>query len=236
MKPDDVQNYLQAVTSVQKASPLIQIYAGMEVDYIPNIIAPADFQHLLDYTIGSIHFVEHFADGVHWEIDGPHNFFMEGFEKIFKNNIKETIVRYFELTREMVNQSPPDIVGHLDKIKIQNIDNKLFNEQDSWYKEQLFQTIDTIADAGCIIEVNTRGIYQKKCLTTYPGPIALQYILDKKVPILISSDAHHPDDLINQFQETADLLNQLGFQEHAVLHQGDWIMTPLNKHGLEIRK
>lgn len=236
MKKEDVQNYLQAITSVQQGSPLFQIYAGMEIDYIPNTIAPADFQHLLDYTIGSIHFVEHFEDGVRWEIDGPHHFFMEGFEKIFKSNIKETIARYFELTREMVNQSPPDIIGHLDKIKIQNIDNKLFNENDQWYKEQLFQTIDVIAEAGCIVEVNTRGIYQKKSLTTYPGPIALQYILEKKLPILISSDAHHPDDLINQFQETADLLSQLGFQEHAVLHHGDWIMTPFNKHGLEIRK
>lgn len=236
MKPNDLDNYISSINELKETTEAINIFAGLEIDYIPDTITPADFQSKLDYTIGSIHFVERFDDGTPWEIDGTLQFFLEGFEQIFKKNIKDTISRYYELTREMVVRGTPDIVGHLDKIKIQNTDNRLFQEEDPWYKEQLYKTIDTIAEAGCIVEVNTRGIYQKKSVSTYPGPLALRYILERKVPILISSDAHHKDDLTNHFEETASLLYSLGFREHAILQDGDWIMIPFNSYGLELRK
>lgn len=236
MKNEDLQTYLGIIEQAKQKAKSINIYSGLEVDYIPDSISPIDFQHQLDFTIGSIHFVDEFEDGTGWEIDGTHSSFLEGFDKIFKNNIKDTIARYYELTQEMVLHAPPDIVGHLDKIKIQNIDNKLFNEQDTWYKQLLFETLDTIAEEGCIIEVNTRGIYQKKSNSTYPGPLALQYILEKEIPILISSDAHHADDLTNQFQQTAKTLYDLGFRKHAVLHDGDWIMCSFNHQGIEYKK
>jgi histidinol-phosphatase (PHP family) len=234
MKRENLNAYLNQIATLRKSNPEIEIYSGLEVDYIPHFIAPTQFIKELDYTIGSIHFVENFHDGRQWEIDGPHSFFLEGLEKIFSNKIKEVIIRYFELTREMVEQSRPTIVGHLDKIKIQNIGSKFFEEGDAWYQNEIEKALDTIENAGCIVEVNTRGLYQKKSPTTYPSPWILERILQRNIPITISSDAHHCDDLINHFQETAKELKQIGFHKIHILRNGQWRPFKFNEHGVDI--
>jgi histidinol-phosphatase (PHP family) len=234
MKAENLDEYLNTIITLKKSNSDLEIYSGLEVDYIPNVTGPEKFSKELDYTIGSIHFVENFNDGRGWEIDGPHSFFLEGLEKIFSNNIIDVIVRYFELAREMVERSAPTIVGHLDKIKIQNINDKFFSEDDLWYRDEIIKTLDSIKKSGCIIEVNTRGIYQNKTSTTYPSPWILELIREKKIPITLSSDAHHCDDLINHFQETAIQLKQIGFHKIHILHDGQWRPFKFNEHGIEI--
>ncbi|GHN03022.1 histidinol-phosphatase [Cytophagales bacterium WSM2-2] len=232
MKQERLNAYLDEINGFRKFKE-IEIYAGLEIDFVPGIVGLHHFADRLDYTIGSIHFVEKFENGTPWEIDGPHTSFLEGFEKIFKGNIKDVMARYLELTREMVNTSPPSVVGHLDKIKIQNIDNKFFHESDSWYKDEIRKTIDAVSRSGCIVEVNTRGIYQKKSTETYPSPWILKMIHEKNIPITLSSDAHHPDDLINQFLETSVILKQIGFREIFTLHDGQWKPFEYTMNGIK---
>lgn len=232
MKPEKLPLYLQTVDTLKREHKEVDIYKSLEVDFIPDCISPADFTHQLDYTIGSVHFVEKLPDGTPWEIDGLHSFFLEGYEKIFRSNIKDTVSRYFELTRLMVTTSSPTIIGHIDKIKIQNVDGKFFNESDSWYQAEVIKTLDVIQKYGGIIEVNTRGLYQKKSDTPYPSPWMLERILRKNIPITLSSDAHHPSDLTNQFEETTTLLLQIGFKTLTILHEGKWKPYPFNAHGI----
>jgi len=234
MKPESLNDYLNKIVTLKNLSTDLQIYSGLEIDYIPSITGPEKFSDKLDYTIGSIHFVETFDDGRRWEIDGPHSFFLEGLGKIFSNNIKDAIIRYFELTREMIEQSRPTIVGHLDKIKMQNISSKFFLEDATWYKFEIDRTLDCIEKSESIVEVNTRGIYQNKTSTTYPSPWILERILEKKIPITLSSDAHHCNDLINHFYETAIQLKQIGFHKIHILHDGHWRPFKFNEHGIEI--
>src|SRR5690349_10901605 len=73
MKPENLEDYLSAISAAKATSNAVEIYAGLEIDYIPGIISPDDFRNKLDYTLGSIHFVEQFEDGTRWEIDGPHS-------------------------------------------------------------------------------------------------------------------------------------------------------------------
>jgi histidinol-phosphatase (PHP family) len=231
MKEDQLNNYLAEIAVLKKKSA-VDIYTGLEIDFIPGVISPTDFKDKLDYTIGSIHFVDHLPDGTRWEVDGPHSFFLEGFERIFKNNIQEVILRYVELTIDMVYTSPPTVVGHLDKIKIQNVENKLFQENDAWYQQLFKSAVDAIAQSGSIIEVNTRGIYQKKTTTTYPSPWMLEYIHQKQIPITLNTDAHHPQDLTNQFAETCATLKNIGFKTISILFEGEWKALPFNEHGI----
>jgi histidinol-phosphatase (PHP family) len=231
MKKERLKSYLAEIESLAKAHNDIEIYKGLEIDFIPETISPADFKKQLDFTIGSIHFIDQFEDGKNWEVDGNHVLFMNGLQKIFNNDIREAIKRYFELTRQMVELSHPDIVGHLDKIKIQNEHSSLFSESDHWYQEEITHTLNVIANAGSIIEVNTRGIYQKKSVTTYPSPWILEMIRMRNIPITINSDAHHPKDLINQFNETAHLLYTLGFRKICILRDGSWQPVNLTPDG-----
>lgn len=231
MKEGDLPFYLKEINDLKREYD-IEIYQSLEIDYVPDRISPAQFREQLDYTIGSIHFVDQFDDGKPWEIDNTHAVFRKGLEKIFRNNFREAVHRYFELTREMINSAEPDIIGHLDKIKMQNIDGKFFSESDSWYREEVEKTLKLIESKGTIVEVNTRGIYQKKTSTTYPSPWILDLIHRKNIPVTISSDAHHPDDLINQFPETARLLQKTGFRNISVMTGGEWKQLLFNENGI----
>jgi len=232
MLRERLPDYLEAINTLKASTRAVQLYAGLEVDFVPGSIKPTDFSGMLDYTVGSVHFVDALPDGTPWEIDGTHTLFQEGFEKIFHSDIRATLLRYLELTRQMVTTACPTIVGHLDKIKIQNTDNRLFREDEAWYREAMNDVLDCIAQEGAILEVNTRGLYQKKSSTPYPSPWVLERVLQKNIPITLSSDAHHPDDITNQFTETAALLAGIGFKSLMVLHDGSWQPLPFNTHGI----
>src|SRR5688500_16801497 len=232
LKAEDLGAYLAAIRTIKSSHSFVEIYKGLEVDFIPGVVSPNQFRDKSDYTVGSVHFIEKFFDGIPWEIDGLHSLFLEGYSKIFNNNIQDVISRYFELTREMVSTACPSEVGHLDKIKIQNINNKFFMESDSWYQNEVKKTIDLIRESGVIVEVNTRGIYQKKSDTTYPSPWILEILHKKNIPVTISSDAHHRDDIINQFPQTALLLKKIGFKTISVLSEGAWKPFSFDEHGI----
>lgn len=228
MKPQDLARYFKEIDQLKSTH---EVYAGLEVDFIPEVISPADFPQV-DYTIGSVHFVDSFDHGQRWEIDGLHTLFLEGLEQIFRNNIKDVIVRYYELTRAMLEKSPPTILGHLDKIKIQNPGDKFFSEHDAWYREEIKKVVATLKNTNTLVEVNTRGLYQKKSLTTYPSPWVLELIHAAHLPVTISSDAHHPRDLVNEFSTAASMLQHIGFKKIHILHEGAWKEVTFNENGI----
>ncbi|MDX2302333.1 MAG: histidinol-phosphatase HisJ [Microscillaceae bacterium] len=238
MRYDKVSQYLAEASHLkQKFSDLIQVYVGMEVDFIPDVTGPtSSFIRSLkmDYVIGSIHFVDRYPNGSPWEIDGKTSVFKDGLKEIFKGDIKKVVRRYYELTRQMMDEQCPEIVGHLDKIKIHNRKAKFFDEQEKWYQKEVFKTLKTIAKSGSVIEVNTRGLYKKKSTETYPSSWILEQAFDLNIPIMINSDAHHPTEITQQFKETAKILKNIGYKEVKILLDGKWQNRPLHKDGIEL--
>jgi histidinol-phosphatase (PHP family) len=232
MKPESLQKYLNEIQRLKESDTGPEVYAGLEVDFIPGVISVSHFKEHLDYTVGSIHFVESFSDGRRWEIDGPHTVFEGGLERIFNNDIKAVIRRYFELTREMIVSDAPDILGHLDKIKIQNQGNRYFDESDKWYRDEIISTLQLAKGTGIIVEVNTRGLYQRKSGTPYPSPWVLEVIQEMGIPITLSSDAHIPGDLFREFEEMALLLMKMGFRELQIIKSGRWAPMAFSEKGL----
>ena len=84
MKAEKFDSYLQSIETLKDSVSGIEIYKGLEVDFIPGIVSVENFRKDLDYTIGSIHFVDRYPDGRPWEIDGMHTLFLDGLEKIFQ--------------------------------------------------------------------------------------------------------------------------------------------------------
>lgn len=230
MQEAALPDYLDELKQLRSASKETELYIGLEVDYIPDVSGPKFFSNRLDYTIGSIHFVDQLPNNTPWEIDGSFEVFKEGLELIFSHTIEDAVNRYFELTREMIRKDCPTIIGHLDKIKIHNTHQQLFNESDTWYRAQVKQTLNEIALQGVFLEVNTRGIYQGVTTEPYPGWWALEYALQKKIPIVLNSDAHHPDQLTREFLPVIKSLAKIGYHESMVLHQGSWQPIPLTDH------
>ena len=237
MPLEKATNYIREITQIKQAyAKKIQIYTGLEVDYVPGTMGPNNrlIKNLgLDYTIGSVHFVDRFSDDTPWEIDGQHKVFLYGLSQIFKGNIKLAVSRYFELTRRMLEEDRPDVLGHMDKIKIQNEEGQLFNEDETWYKQEVLRTLKVIAKSKVTVEVNTRGMYKKKTHETYPSRWILEKLHEMSVPIQLNADSHHPDELTSHFETTAAMLKEIGFKYLRVLIDGKWQSVPFSKKGVE---
>ena len=233
MKPDQLDNYLSEIHRIRALNQSIEVYAGLEADFIPETMSPATFRQRLDYIIGSVHFVDRFPDGQGWEIDGTYQDFLKGLDEIFNGKMKDAICRYFELTRQMLKESAPDIVGHLDKIKMQNKERSTFDESEVWYQDTIRETLSAIKSAGSIVEVNTRGVYQGKTTTTYPSPWIIEEIGKMDIPVTLSSDAHHPDDLVNGFPQAAATLLHAGIKKIRILSGGKWRDAAFDERGIK---
>lgn len=227
MKPDRLDAYLDEIADARTKHPNLQVYSGLEVDYIPGKISPLDFKDKLDYTVGSVHFVNDV-----WEIDNTYEVFYSGLISHFDGSIRGACAAYFALTRKMILESKPDIVGHMDKFKMHNRGDHFFKEDEPWYTREIDATLDVVADAGTIVEVNTRGLYMNRTDEAYPSAWVLEQVLKKKIPVTISSDAHHPDDLTNRFPETAALLLKIGFKKLRILLNGRWTDVAFDENGI----
>jgi histidinol-phosphatase (PHP family) len=198
------------------------------VDYIPGVAGPGSelIANLhLDYKIGSVHFVEQFENGKHWEIDHSAEVFEQGLHDIFDGGIEEAVKRYYELIRKMILEEKPDIVGHLDKIKMHNTEKLFFDEKESWYKDEVLKTLTAIEASGVIVEVNTRGLYKGKSKDYYPSMWVLEQMKKMEIPITVSSDAHKPEEIILGFPEVTKALVGLGYSGKMVLVGQEWRMV-----------
>ncbi len=233
MKQEQLEKYFIDIKKLkEKYVDKIKILKSLEVDYVPDVTGPALFldTYSLDYTIGSIHFVDWFSDGRAWGIDGSFNEFDEGLQKIFRGDIKAAVKRFYELSREMINHGKIDIIGHIDKIKMHNKTKVLFEEHESWYQEELQKTFDILAKNNIIVEINTKS-YQKNGLI-FPGVEYFSLMKDKGISVTINSDAHYPADLISGFSAVASELLKAGYQTLKVFGENQWIDVAFNEKGL----
>ncbi len=203
----------------------IEVLLSMEFDYIPGIshcFIGMINKLELDYHIGSVHLVKNDDHENLWFIDGPkRESYDKGLEKIFNNDIRKAVEAYFHQLIMMIEFEKPDIIGHMDKIKMHNQD-RYFSEDETWYQALLDKTLRLIADAGIILEVNTRGIYKKRCNALFPSPEVLKKSLKMDIPITLTSDAHQPAEISQYFPESLKILHDIGYKKLSIYKNNAW--------------
>lgn len=225
------QEYKHTIQQLKlEFSQKLEILCGLEIDYIPELwsemkafINPSQ----LDYFLGSIHFIDSFEDGTRWTIDGSNEEFKKGWEEIFQKDSHAVVRKFFGYTRSMTEQMRPTVIGHLDKIKMQYNPECFVDENDPVYRSELLETLRAIEAAGCIVEVNTRGVYRRKETELYPGFRVLQQMANMNIPVVINSDAHRSNEIINLFEFAASQLRKAGYKSSVYLTGGEWISVKL---------
>jgi len=232
LKQEDTDDYFSNILHLKEEYKNdITILNGLEIDFIPGITQSfSSFRqkHKLDYVIGSIHFVKVPMSSNMWFIDGPKENFVEGLKMFFDNNIKKAVTLFYEQTNDMIRIEKPDIIGHLDKIKLHN--THYFDISEPWYRDAIEKTLEVISEHKSVVEVNTRGVYTGKCRTLFPDTFILEMCKEKKIPIMLNADAHNPKDLDAYFVETIDILKNIGFKELTVLTSHGKKCVPIDKY------
>ena len=228
VKEADMPRYVAEIAQLKaEFKAEIDIYCGLEADYITGVSEPfavTKERYHLDYLIGGVHLVGQSAnpDGI-WFIDGPKwEIYDEGLQRFFDGDIRRAVRRFYEQTNEMIEREPFDIIAHFDKIKMHNRD-RYFHEDEPWYRDLAFETLDLIREKGLVMEVNVRGLYKKRYNGFYPSPWLMEEACKMHIPAIISADAHHFSEITLEFAAAEEALKWAGYRKVVNFKDGRWI-------------
>lgn len=219
ISPHEHKNYVAEIRNVaEKYKDKIEILCGFEVEYIPRIAFPrfekySEFSP--DYLIGSVHYV--FTDEGYFAVDDSAEKVRAGIDKYFSGNAKSAVCEYFSLERQMLRTGDFTFIGHCDLFRKRNGVLKLFDENESWYREEIALTAKEIARAGVIAEINTGAIARGAMDDIYPSAEMLSLLYENGVPIIINSDAHSAKGLDCAFSRAETAAKKAGYKETAIL-------------------
>lgn len=191
------------------AGDKIPVRVGMECDWLPGCgswIQDLRGRYPWDYLIGSVHYIQ---DGDNWDFDNPKWVGSRWNEA----DIEEVWQKYWAAYIDMADSGLFDILAHPDLIK------KFGHRPDGDLSRFYEPVIDALAASGSIIELNTAG-WHKPCAEQYPHSKFLELARDGGVDLVISSDAHHPDEVARDFQRAQELAKRAGYVETALVNQG----------------
>lgn len=234
MPGDKLPLYLEEINKLKsRYKDDIELLTSLEVDYIPGLTGPLNKQIVnakLDYVIGSVHYVDCFDNGIYWSIDNNNSEFEKGLNEIFNNDMRKVVNRYFFLQQQMCETQKPDIIGHIDKVRMQNVLKPYFNEHDSWYLRLVYDTLKLAAEKEIIVEINTK--YLKRSGVLFPAKEHFKWMKNQGVRVTINSDAHNPEFLISGFDDVALLLIEAGYKELWEWNGSGFAPFSFNKNGL----
>lgn len=225
MKPAEIPDYLAEIKRLKSAyEDKIQIVTGFEADYFVDSKIGSTIPHAEsyscfnpDYLIGSVHFVN--TPKGFYTVDHTVENIQENLTKLYTNPAtgkidgKKAVCEYFAAEREMLEKGKFNIIGHPDLIRKRNGILKLFNEQESWYVDEIKATAKAIAKAGVVTEINTGAIARGIMDDVYPSTPFLEYLYSYGVPVCINSDCHNADFLDCAYDKAAAIAKKIGYSE-----------------------
>ncbi|MDA3905406.1 MAG: histidinol-phosphatase [Bacteroidales bacterium] len=230
--PEKLGDYCAEIDVLkQKYSEQIELFLALEADYIPN--KTHDFSYFrkkckLDYIIGSIHMITNPENGLIWFIDGgKQERWDNGLKEVFGGDIKAGVTAFYHQTNQMIERQKPEILGHFDKIKMHN-KNRFFSQEDSWYQNMIQESLQLIKEKDVVMEINTRGIYKGRFDELFPSVAVFQKAHEMGIPLMLNTDAHHPDELLGYYSEAAEIIKMAGIRELWHFSKNGWFSMQIN--------
>ncbi|MBN2049072.1 MAG: histidinol-phosphatase [Spirochaetales bacterium] len=230
MKKENLPLYREDVRKAEKSvSGKLQVYLGLEVDYLRGLWGPDDLaDEGLDYIIGAVHMLKHRGEGEEYlSVDGPDEEFEALYTETYGRNIKNLVKDYYTMVCELMERHSFDFLAHFDLVKKKNRNNRYFDEQEAWYRACALEALTLASEKQITLEINSGGISRGAIDTVYPGPWLLSEAHRLSVPLVISADAHRPEHLDFHFHQSAALCRQAGYRNVRVYLDGQWQDTGL---------
>lgn len=213
--PREHEKYVSEIRALsEKYKDQITVYCGFEVDYIPSFSIPekSHFGTLKpDFLIGSVHYIVN--EKGQFGIDDKTENVAEGIKNLYAGNGKKVVCDYFELQRQMLQKGSFEIWGHPDLARKRNDILKFFNEKDSWYINELKETVKVAAKASVVAEINTGAIARGAMDDVYPSEYFLSLLKEAGIPVCINSDCHNAPDLDCAYERAASIAKKIGYSE-----------------------
>lgn len=227
----NIENYVANIREMaEKYSDKIKILLGFEADFLssnehgstrPDFSAYSALNP--DYIIGSVHFIAN-GKGL-YSVDNKTEIVAKKLQELYATSngnfdAKAVVHDYFEAERQMLRTCNFSILGHPDLIRLRNQDLHYFDENDTWYKNELKQTVKAAKSAGVCVEINTGAIGRKLMNDSYPSDYFLSLLHDAGVPVCINSDSHAVDTLDSAYDHAILKAKKAGYKELIYPYKG----------------
>jgi len=213
MRADQLPEYFTWIERARaEAGDTLPIRAGMECDWLAGCekwIEELTEKYPWDYLIGSVHYLSD------WDFDNP-----AWLEKWAKTDVNDAWERYWKTYADMAESGLFDILAHPDLIK--KFGYKPSGDLRRYYEP----AVDAIAASGCAIEINTAGLH-KPCKEIYPEADFIDLAFSAGIPLVISSDAHHPSEVARDFSHAVTEAKNVGYTETLLFKQRQRSYEPL---------
>lgn len=174
----------------------IAVKVGVEADFIEDRVD--DLREVLqsvplDYTLGSVHYV--------------HGISVFHRERWLEEDPETTYAEYYRLVQTAARCGLFDTLSHLTVIEV-------FGPPVSPELEaRLYPPVaDAIAEAGCLVEINTSGYRKMGGDEPFPNRRMLRELIRRGVPITYGSDCHKPEEVGFAAAKVRALLAESGIQ------------------------
>ncbi len=219
MPYDRMMSYLKDLEKVQeKFNGKIIVLKGLEADYLPGIKQISFLRDMdFDVIVGSVHYVNNFADGTPFNIDKSSDTFMRGLKNIYDNNVQKLAQDYYHLVIEMITKDHPDIVAHLTLLEKYNKRlGSIINTEEKWYRDLIKIALYIISLSQTVLEVNARSFYRGLSDEFVPDLWTLIEAQKLGIDITINGDVHSPGDFGKYWDKAIDFVKAAGY-DHIVI-------------------
>jgi histidinol-phosphatase (PHP family) len=203
-------DYEEILKVQKKYGSKLDISVGVEFDWVEGYsswYANEISKRKYDYVIGSVH-------GLLVEKDKFLHIWKEEKLKILINKFggeKKFVKEFYGQVRELIKSGLFDGVGHFDLIKIKNNDNRLFSEEDKWYREEILKTLDLLKKTKMCLEINTKGLLLMGEGKQYPSEWILVEANKRGIPLTVGTDFHRPGDNLH-IDKAHELAMRVGYK------------------------
>ncbi|HKJ64395.1 MAG TPA: histidinol-phosphatase HisJ [Desulfopila sp.] len=194
----ELEHYRSQIAKMQSAyGDKIFVAMGMEFEFIPDLYSWIDAlqRREWDHRIVSIH---HLGAGKSLHlVNGNAKEFASLFHS-FNNDGKALCTHYYKTLQKGLATGWFDIIGHLDVIKKHNAEFTFFHEDDDWYQDLIYETLELAKVHDMSMEINTGG-FNHPPAEQYPSSWIIHAARERNIPLLLSSDSHTPATLGQHF-------------------------------------
>lgn len=207
--------YIDIVSEAQlEFSAKLDIRLGLECDYLDgceNWINTLNSRTEFDYLIGSVHYLEN-----GWAVDDPD----PKWASRWTGAIEDIWDQYWALYRRCASSGLFDFLAHPDLVK------KFGHRPEGDLLRYYEPTIEVIAANNIAIELSTAGL-RKPCAEMYPSREFLELACQADIPLVISSDAHRPEEVGMDFASAVSLAKDVGYTHTARFSKRNRTLVPL---------
>ncbi len=196
MAAEREEDYIREILRLRAAyRERIEVLLGLEVDLWSLPVKRERY----DYIIGSCHSLSPLVGGARVDVDGPIDELRAAIDRDFDGDPYAACEDYFTSVGRL-GVLRPDIIGHLDLIRKYNKGGALFDEDHPRYLAAAHAAIDALLPLGAYFELNTGALARGYRETPFPAAPLLSYILNRGGKVILTGDAHRPENLCYEFE------------------------------------